>query len=105
MMLVHAMRHSLEIVYGQALEVCGDDDIARAYPAPRGITIPSQPRTEIRKDGRDLVGAFRALAPPSAPIRIQRWSLRRLGVTVGAILGGVIAISLLWGNLNAVGLR
>ena len=55
--------------------------------------------------GRDLVGAFRALAPPSAPIRIQRWSARRLGVTVGVLLGGAIAGSLLWGNLSAVGLR
>lgn len=67
--------------------------------------MPSQLRAEIRKDGRDLVGAFRALAPARAPIRIQRWTLRRLAVTVGVLLGAAIAVSLLWANLRAVGLR
>jgi hypothetical protein len=93
------------MVYEEALALFSPEDIAEAFAATRGITMPSQLRAEIRKDGRDLVGAFRALAPPSAPIRIQRWSARRLGVTVGVLLGGAIAGSLLWGNLSAVGLR
>jgi len=93
------------MVYEEALGLFSPEDIAEAFAATRGITMPSQLRAEIRKDGRDLVGAFRALAPPSAPIRIQRWSARRLGVTVGVLLGGAIAGSLLWGNLSAVGLR
>jgi hypothetical protein len=67
--------------------------------------VPSQLRAELRKDGRDLVGAFRALAPARAPIRIQRWSVRRLGVTVGVLLGAAIAVSLVWGTLTTVGLR
>jgi len=105
MMLILALRTSPEIVYEEALGLFSPEDIAEAFAATRGITMPSQLRAEIRKDGRDLVGAFRALAPPSAPIRIQRWSARRLGVTVGVLLGGAIAGSLLWGNLSAVGLR
>ncbi len=105
MMLVLALRTSPEMVYEEALGLFSPEDIAEAFAATRGITMPSQLRAEIRKDGRDLVGAFRALAPPSAPIRIQRWSARRLGVTVGVLLGGAIAGSLLWGNLSAVGLR
>jgi hypothetical protein len=67
--------------------------------------MPSQLRAEIRKDGRDLTGAFRALAPARAPIRIQRWTLRRLGVTAGVLLGAALAVSLLWANLSAVALR
>jgi tRNA A-37 threonylcarbamoyl transferase component Bud32 len=105
MMLILALRTSPEMVYEEALGLFSPEDIAEAFAATRGITMPSQLRAEIRKDGRDLVGAFRALAPPSAPIRIQRWSARRLGVTVGVLLGGAIAGSLLWGNLSAVGLR
>jgi tRNA A-37 threonylcarbamoyl transferase component Bud32 len=105
MMLVLALRTSPEMVYEEALGSFSSEDIAEAFAATRGITVPTQLRAEIRKDGRDLVGAFRTLAPGRAPIRIQRWSLRRLGVTVGALLGGVIAVSLLWGNLNAVGMR
>jgi hypothetical protein len=67
--------------------------------------VPSQLRAEIRKDGRDLIGAFRALAPARAPIRIQRWTVRRLGVTVGVLLSAAIAASLLWANLRTLGLR
>ena len=67
--------------------------------------MPSQLRAELRKDGRDLIGAFRALAPARAPIRIQRWTVRRLGVTVGVLLSAAIAASLLWANLRTLGLR
>ena len=66
--------------------------------------MPSQLRAEIRKDSRDLVGAFRTLAPARAPIRIQRWGVRRLAVTLG-VLGAAIAVSLVRANLTTVGLR
>jgi tRNA A-37 threonylcarbamoyl transferase component Bud32 len=105
MMLVVALRTSPEMVYQEALGLFSPEEIAEAFAATRGITVPSQLRAEIRKDGRDLVGAFRALAPARAPIRIQRWSIRRLGVTVGVLLGAAIAVSLLWANLRTVGLR
>ena len=45
------------------------------------------------------------LAPARAPIRIQRWSVRRLAVTAGVLLGAAIAVSLVWANLTPVGLR
>ena len=68
----------------------------------RGLTAED---FEIREDGRDLIGAFRALAPARAPIRIQRWTVRRLAVTVGVLLGAAIAVSLVWANLRAIALR
>ena len=67
--------------------------------------MPSQLRAEIRKDDRDLIGAFRTLAPARAPIRIQRWSVRRLALTVGVLLGAAIAVSLVRASLTTVGLR
>jgi hypothetical protein len=105
MMLVLALRTSPELVYQEAQALFSPEDIAEAFAATRGITVPSQLRAEIRKDGRDLVGAFRALAPARAPIRIQRWTVRRLAVTAGVLLGATIAVSLLWANLSTVGLR
>ena len=105
MMLVLALRTSPEMVYQEALGLFSPEEIAEAFAATRGITVPSQLRAEIRKDGRDLVGAFRTLAPARAPIRIQRWTVRRLAVTVGVLLGAAIAVSLLWGNLSAIALR
>jgi hypothetical protein len=67
--------------------------------------VPFQLRAEIREDGRDPVGAFRTLAPARVPIRIQRWSVRRLAVTVGVLLGAATAVSLVRANLSTVGLR
>jgi tRNA A-37 threonylcarbamoyl transferase component Bud32 len=105
MMLVLALRTSPEMVYQEAQALFSPEEIAEAFAATCGITVPSQLRAEIRKDGRDLVSTFRALAPARAPIRIQRWTVRRLGVTTGVLLGAAIAVSLLWGNLSAVALR
>ena len=105
MMLVLALRTSPEMVYQEAQQLFSPEEIAEAFAATRGITMPSQLRAEIRKDGRDLTGAFRALAPARAPIRIQRWTLRRLAVTAGVLLGAALAVSLLWANLSAIALR
>jgi hypothetical protein len=93
------------MVYQEALGLFSAEDIAEAFAATRGITVPSQLRAEIRKDGRDLAGAFRALAPARAPVRIQRWTVRRLAVTVGVLLGAAIAVSLVWASLSAIALR
>jgi tRNA A-37 threonylcarbamoyl transferase component Bud32 len=105
MMLVLALHTSPQMVYQEALGLFSSEEIAEAFAATRGITVPSQLRAEIRKDGRDLTGAFRALAPARAPIRIQRWTVRRLAVTAGVLLGAAIAVSLVWGTLTTVGLR
>jgi hypothetical protein len=104
MMLVLALRTSPEMVC-QAHRLFSPEEIAEAFAAIRGITVPAQLRAEIRKDGRDLTGAFRTLAPARAPIRIQRRSVRRLAVTVGVLLGAAIAVSLVRANLTTVGLR
>jgi hypothetical protein len=103
--VVLALRTSPETVYQEALGLFSPEEIAEAFAATRGITVPSQLRAEISKDGRDLVGAFRALAPARAPIRIQRWTVRRLGVTVGVFFGAAIVVSLLWSNLSVIGRR
>jgi hypothetical protein len=67
MMLVLALRTSPEMVYQEAQALFSPKEIAEAFAATRGIMVPSQLRAEIRKDGRDLVGAFRALAPAGHP--------------------------------------
>jgi tRNA A-37 threonylcarbamoyl transferase component Bud32 len=105
MMLVLALHTSPEMVYQEARGLFSSGEIAEAFAATRGITVPSQLRSEIRKDGRDLIGAFRALAPARAPIRIQRWTVRRLAVTTGVLLGAALAVSLLWASLSAIALR
>jgi tRNA A-37 threonylcarbamoyl transferase component Bud32 len=85
MMLVLAVRTDPERVYQRALHYFSPDEIAEAFAAVRGIASPTQLRTVMKQDGRDLVAQFRALAPPRRPITLQRWSLRRVALTVGVV--------------------
>jgi tRNA A-37 threonylcarbamoyl transferase component Bud32 len=105
MMLVLAIGTTPRLVYEEATRLFTPEEIAEAFAATRGITIPSQLRAEIRKDGRDLIGEFRALAPVRRPISIQRWSLRRIGLTVGVVLALILASGLVSSTLSGAGLR
>jgi tRNA A-37 threonylcarbamoyl transferase component Bud32 len=105
MMLVLALATSPELVYEEAEAFFTPDEIAEAFAATRGITIPSQLRAAIDKDDRNLVAAFRAMSPPHARIPIQRWTIRRAGLTVGLLVATFMAGSLVWSRLHGVGLR
>ncbi len=48
----------------------------------RGIASPTQLRTAIKRDGRDLVQQFRSLAP-EPPISLQRWGIKRVAARCG----------------------
>jgi tRNA A-37 threonylcarbamoyl transferase component Bud32/membrane-associated phospholipid phosphatase len=105
MMLVLATRSSAERVYERARLQFRDDEIAEAFAATRGITMPSQLRKMMREQGRDLHAEFLRLLPERpAPIAIQHWSLRRVGLTVGVVVVAVLAAMLVFSNLQAAGL-
>lgn len=97
MMLILALRTDAERVYRRALLQFAPEDIGEAFAATRSVTLPSQSRSSlalIKKDrGVDLIADFRRLAPPSDPISIQRWSPRRLRLTVGAVMAIILAVS------------
>ena len=78
MMLVLAVRTDAERVYRRALAYFSPDEIAEAFAAARGIASPTQLRSMMKRDGRDLVAQFRALAPERRPISLQRWGPRRV---------------------------
>jgi tRNA A-37 threonylcarbamoyl transferase component Bud32 len=92
MMLVLAVQTDAERVYRQALKYFSPDDIAEAFAAARGVASPTQLRQFLKRDRRDLISEFRALAPTRRPIPIQRWSARRLAIAVGMLLTAAIAI-------------
>lgn len=98
MMMVLALRSDADTVYQHALKYFTPDEIAEAFAATRGVASPTQLRSMVKDDGRGLVEEFRALAPARAPVRIQRWSLRRIGLTVSVLVGGLLAISLIASN-------
>jgi tRNA A-37 threonylcarbamoyl transferase component Bud32 len=98
MMLVLALRSDANTVYGHALQYFTPDEIAEAFAATRGVASPTQLRSMLKDDERDLIAEFRALAPHRDPVRIQRWSLRRVALTVWVAIVAFIAISLITSN-------
>jgi tRNA A-37 threonylcarbamoyl transferase component Bud32/membrane-associated phospholipid phosphatase len=103
MMLCLALRSTPGIVYQRALRQFTVEEITEAFAAARGLALPSQLRRMIRAQGRDLHAEFVKLLPVRPePIRIQRWSLRRVGLMalVAALLALVIGMTIgsLMGN-------
>jgi tRNA A-37 threonylcarbamoyl transferase component Bud32 len=96
MMLVLAVRTDPERVYQRALQVFTEDEIAEAFAAARGIASPSQLRSALKADGRDLLAQFRALAPARRPISLQRWSFRRVALAALLLLGAAFIFSQTW---------
>ena len=96
MMLTLALSSSAERVYDRALRQFAPEDVAEAFAACRGVTVPTQLRTRLKADGRDLAGRFRELAPRRAPVAVQLWTLRRLLVTLAVLCGAALALVGLW---------
>ena len=103
-MVALALRSDADRVYAAALKFFTPDEIAEAFAATRGITLPSQSRNLLRKDGRALVGRFRELAPHRRRISIQRWSFRRVGLTLWVLMLGLISLIIASVNLGGAGL-
>ena len=66
MMLVLAVRTDPERVYRQALNYFTEAELAEAFAATRGVASPTQLRAFMKRDPRDLLAEFRALAPQPA---------------------------------------
>jgi tRNA A-37 threonylcarbamoyl transferase component Bud32/membrane-associated phospholipid phosphatase len=106
MMLCLALRSSAERVYRRALQYFTVEEISEGFAAARGLALPSQLRHMLRAQGRNLHAEFIRLLPtPPRPIRIQRWSARRIGIWA-AILALVVLATLnrqfLFNNEDAV---
>jgi tRNA A-37 threonylcarbamoyl transferase component Bud32/membrane-associated phospholipid phosphatase len=105
MMLVLATRSSCQQVHQRARLQFRDDEIAEAFAATSGITMPSQLRKAMREQGHDLHAEFLKLLPEwPPPIAIQRWSLRRVGLMVGVALLALLAVMTALSSFGAAGL-
>ncbi|HET6749617.1 MAG TPA: hypothetical protein VFL71_10180 [Actinomycetes bacterium] len=93
MMLCLALRSSAGRVYRRALQFFTVEEITEAFaplrlPGARrtplaalGLALPSQLRGMLRAQGGNLYAEFVRLLPsPPQPIRMQRWSARRVGL-------------------------
>ena len=100
MMLCLALRSSAERVYQRALQYFTVTEISEAFAAARGIALPSQLRHAIRASGRDLHEEFLQLLPHRpAPVRVQRWSTRRVGTSAAVLVAAFLLIIVLANSL------
>jgi membrane-associated phospholipid phosphatase len=91
MMLVLAVRTDPQRVYRRALRYFTPAELAEAFAATRGVASPTQLRAFMKRDPRDLLGEFRALAPARPPIVLQRWSIKRVALAAGML--AVVAVA------------
>lgn len=95
MMLVLALRTDARRVYDRARLKFADVEIVEAFAATRGLTMPSQLRRILRSQGHDVHAEFLDMLPYKLPpVRIQRWSIRRVGLTVLVLCGGALAAAM-----------
>ena len=105
MLLVLALRSSPDRVYQRALGQFSVEEVSEGFAATRGLTMPSQLRQMMRAQGRDLHAEFLTLLPePPRPIAIQRFSPRRLGLTLAVLAGASTAVVMVANNLQGLGL-
>jgi tRNA A-37 threonylcarbamoyl transferase component Bud32 len=105
MLLVLALRSDPKRVYDRALRQFGVEEISEAFAATRGLTMPSQLRRMLRAQGRDLHDEFLRLLPePPKPIAIQRFTLRRIGLTLAVLIGGLAVAFVAANNTSGLGL-
>ena len=119
MMIVLAFRSDPDRVYRVALRYFTPGEIAEAFAATQSVTMPSQSRNLLKqargsRSGRpffrrdpargDILDRFRELAPKRRPISIQRWSFRRVGLTLGVVLGSILIAFLAFANFQGAGL-
>jgi membrane-associated phospholipid phosphatase/tRNA A-37 threonylcarbamoyl transferase component Bud32 len=103
MMLCLALRSSAQQVYDRALRQFTVEEISEAFAAARGLALPSQLRRALRAEGRDLHGEFLRLLPEvPRPIRVQRWTFRRL---LAALVTAMVLILLALNLVRLSGIK
>ena len=92
MMLVLALRTNPEHVYQRALRQFTTDEIAEAFAVRQGRAMPAQLRQLLLAQPVDLHAEFVRLLPsPHQPIRMQRWTARRIGLWAAIVALLVLA--------------
>jgi tRNA A-37 threonylcarbamoyl transferase component Bud32 len=104
MMLVLGLVADAATVHTKARQLFSDDELAEAFAASRGVTIPSQLRRRIAERNSDLPAEFQRLVPARQRVTIQRWSLRRTALTVSALALSALSTLAVIGNIRDIGL-
>ena len=101
MMLTLSLVTNSDFVYERAQRRFTPDEIAEAFAATEGLTVPTELQAKLDADGRPLLERFRSLAPTRQRISIQRWSLRRVALIAASWLAASAVVTLFVDSLRA----
>jgi hypothetical protein len=101
MMVVLALRSDPARVYQRARRLFTESDIAEAFAARQGRAMPSQVRQLLLARSADLHAEFVRLVPaPARPFRIQRWTVRRVGLWALMVALLVLVVGILGNSMR-----
>ncbi len=102
MMLSLSAHLPTAVIYERARDHVTEDELAEAFAATRGVTIPGELRATLRRMDHDALQEFRDLAPQRPPIRIQRWTRHRVLSLSGLVVIAGLSVWLLFLNQSMV---
>ena len=101
MMLTLALVTYPDVVYERAQRWFTPLEIAAAFAATEGLTVPTELSGRLEADGRPLLERFVQLAPPHQRVAIQRWSARRIALLGAAGLVTSTAVAMFVDAIHA----
>jgi hypothetical protein len=101
MMLTLALQTDPDRVYARATDVFSPDELAEAFASAQGMAVPTELSARLKTDTRPILSRYIELAPAHPRISIQRWSVQRIALTVGAVVGGLLLIAMAIDSLFA----
>jgi membrane-associated phospholipid phosphatase len=108
MILILSLSLDPQVVYRIAQRYFAPADVAEAFAATKGVTIPSQLRAALKRyrdeTGVDLVELWCDITPDREPIVIQRWSAGRIAATARVAAIALVVLALLLDNVIEGGL-
>jgi membrane-associated phospholipid phosphatase/tRNA A-37 threonylcarbamoyl transferase component Bud32 len=101
MMLTLALQTDPDRVYTRARLAFTPDEIAEGFASAVGLAVPTQVQQRLKEDPRPLVARFKELAPAHAPVSIQRWSARRIGLALTCVAVAIVLAAMLTDVIRA----
>jgi tRNA A-37 threonylcarbamoyl transferase component Bud32 len=101
MMMTLALQSDPDRVYRRATAAFTPDEIAEAFASAVGLAIPTQVQQRLKEDPRPIQQRFKELAPARERVSIQRWSIRRIGLAVVAVVSAIVLATMFVDSVRA----
>ena len=101
MMLTLSLQTDPDRVSERSTAFFAPADISEGLACAEGMAVPTELSARLKSDPRPILDRLKELAPPHEPVSIQTWSIRRIGLTAAAVIGGIVLIAMAIASLFA----